>query len=311
MRVRGTGQAVVCPHCSSHLRVPAGAVDGTRLQSESGSGVLDRVASRSGVLRKSDSGTNVTAQPQTGRPSGKTVSKNLFVIVASYASAVTLAFLWMFFTSRTHQLESLPDVRTLSDGELQFAGFDAQLPPKHTLALKESRRFGDVRVTPLRVTREPILFEHYADKSQLPPQPTAPVLKLWLQFENMSERVSFPPYDMQLMCLRGFDKSDQVKANTFLARQDTPRSFDNIALNFDHPRDSEWNLQQQQVGPLAPGSRAVTFVASCEEVDALTADTTDVLWRVQIRKGINEKSRRGVTTLIDVVFSTGDIEDAG
>jgi hypothetical protein len=302
MRVRKASHAVVCPHCSSHLRVTELVEPGTALAIESGSGVLDRVASRSGVLRKG-SGSGTAKPAATTEP---TVSRKLFVLVASYASAITIALIWSLLSDKSHQLESLPDLRTLGDDELEFVGFETSLPSGHTLALNETRRFGDVLVTPLRVTREPIRFEHYENKTATRP-PTDQVLKLWLKFENVSSDVAFPPYDAALMSRRAQAEPESAgaKANTFLCRTDKPRTTENVLLNYEHQRDSEWNIAQQPTEPLPPGAALTTFVASAEQPPALNGD---LVWRIQFRKGINRSSRKGVTTLVDVGFSSTDIQ---
>ena len=192
MRVVHSGEPVVCPHCSVHLRVPPETQNGARLEPDSGSGVLDRLPGRSSVLR--ESGSSALTPGSTGRG----VSRLAFLLVASYASAVTLVVAWLLLTARAQRLESLPDVRPLGDGELLFVGYNTPLPEGHILQLGESRRFGDVRVTPLRVSAEPLEFRHY-ENPDATRDPTAPVLKLWLRLENLSDDTAFPPYDAALM----------------------------------------------------------------------------------------------------------------
>lgn len=310
MRVRRCGESVVCPHCDSHLRVPEDATEGLSLEVESGSGVLDRITSRSGILKSGDSvikSARLTEPDATDQP---TVSRKLFVLVASYASAVTIALAWLLMNQQSHSLESLPDVRTLADDELVFAALDAELPPGHTLRLGESQRFGDIRVTALRVTREPIEFEHFQNKELSPPPPTQPVLKLWLEFENVGTSAAFPAYDVALMSKRVADKEQRSfdRANTFLARADQPRTLESVSLNYHHLAASEWNLVEQRSEPLSPRTKYTTYVASNEnEVERLLKEPGELNWRVQIRKGVNRQSRRGVTTLVDIVFSTQDV----
>ena len=283
------------------------------LEVESGSGVLDRIASRSGTIKSGDSSIKAakTKAMKATKPNDQpTVSRNLFVLVASYASAVTIALIWLVMTQQSHSLESLPDVRTLADDELVFAGLDVELPAGHKLSLGESQRFGDIKVTPLRVTREPIQFEHFQNPELTPPAPTDPVLKLWLEFENVGSEIAFPPFDVALMTKRVADTTDPAndRANTFLARTDEARSLDSVSLNYFHLPGSEWNLAKQSSGPLSPGSKCVTYVAgNAEDLSRLLETPGTLNWRVQIRKGVNEESRRGVTTLVDVVFSTDDI----
>lgn len=101
-------------------------------------------------------------------------------------TAVCLGLLYFVATSRARQLESLPDVvPPQKNGEISrvLVPPDAALPPGHVLALGESRRFGDLLVTPLKVTREPLAFAHYRGEGKR--EPAGEVLKLWLKFENV------------------------------------------------------------------------------------------------------------------------------
>lgn len=90
---------------------------------------------------------------------GDAVPRKQFLMVASYASAVTLILIYVLFLRpvRTHQLESLPDLKPPVDasGEvgMKVAPPQINVAPGHVLRLGESRRFGNVRVTPLKVTR--------------------------------------------------------------------------------------------------------------------------------------------------------------
>lgn len=313
MRVRNTGEAVVCPHCGAHLEVLESTGDGDTLSVQSGSGVLDRLTGRSGPNLASRSGTTtapavVTTESKAANQSNG-VSKTLFMLVASYASAMTLVagYLLFFRGGDAHQLESLPDVRTLKKGEFQFAGFESKLPEGHVLKLGESRRFGDVKVTPVKVTREPIEFEHYSE--HFTREPTADVLKLWLEFENVSESATFPPYDVALMSDRAPDQREPslAKANSFLARANLKPTLRSVMLNFEHPLDDEFVLKGMTSRPLEPGASQTTFLACSEEgTEKAMNNPGDYVWRVQLRKGISE-SGKGVTTLVDVKFATSDI----
>ena len=92
------------------------------------------------------------------------VSRKLFVGAAGYAIALTLLLLGMLLTGRmslfrNHTLESLPDLRPLAPREFRKVPDGAKLPDGHVLRLGESRRFGDVVVTPVRLTKEPLQFQ--------------------------------------------------------------------------------------------------------------------------------------------------------
>ena len=78
------------------------------------------------------------------------------------------------------------------------------------------------------------------------------------------------------------------------------------------PPSWEWNLKGQNINQekkpqeLKPGESFETYVATNEQgIDDLKGD---LVWRLQIRKGYNPKSRRGVTTLIEVVFNSSQIQ---
>ena len=85
------------------------------------------------------------------------------LIVGSYASLLTIYAVYLTLFGRKHQLESLPDLKTVQQqgGRATVPRPENDLPPGHQLKLGQSQRFGDIRVTPLRVTRGPITFQHY------------------------------------------------------------------------------------------------------------------------------------------------------
>jgi len=233
-----------------------------------------------------------------------------------YAIAVTLLLILLAITGRislfssAHPLESLPDVRPLQPGEFQIIPPDAPLPPEHALKLNESRRFGDVILTPLKVTHEPVTFEHFQTHTPEPRMTSDAVLKLWLRFENVATNYAFLPYDTTLMSLRHpeFATDESTRANSGLNMSGTdaaPR-----ILNFLHPAGSNFLLTGQNVShPVKPGEAVEVFVASAElpETELTQSSWT---WRVQFRKGVHQPSGHGVTTVVDVAFDTSEIQMA-
>ncbi|HCO23061.1 MAG TPA: hypothetical protein DIT97_08380 [Gimesia maris] len=169
-------------------------------------------------------------------------------------------------------------------------------------------------VTPLRVTRGPIEFEHYTGDTSLTREPTGDVLKLHLKFENVSDDQTFEPLDQKLLLSRvsGKDSDAKLRANNFLSSLDQKQTDGNRILVYDMPPSWEWNLKGQNINQekkpqeLKPGESFETYVATNEQgIDDLKGD---LVWRLQIRKGYNPKSRRGVTTLIEVVFNSSQIQ---
>jgi hypothetical protein len=174
---------------------------------------------------------------------------------------------------------------------------DAPLPAGHVLSLGETRRFGDVLVTPLRVVREPLEFVHFRGTKTR--EPAGEVLKLWLRFENVSEDgTSFTPLDDNLLFYRAFGKTGELKANNFVAAAD--RSAGSLVPVFDQPIGSDWDLAGQNLGmTLAPGESVEMYIPSDIDPPAAAGPST---WRIHLRKGIASNGR-GVTTLIEVAVS--------
>ncbi|MCR9229848.1 MAG: hypothetical protein NXI29_02405 [bacterium] len=252
----------------------------------------------------------------------KTVSKRLFTLTLTYAIAATIMvamLLYAKYQGDPHQLESLPDLKPpIKNDEiaLQLVPENAELPPGHTLQLGgPGRRFGNVMVTPLRVTRGPLEFEHYTGDASRTREPTSSdVLKLYLKFENMSDDQTFEPLDQKLLLSRvpGKNPDSPMRANNFVSRVDQLHPDGERVLVYDMPPSWEWNIKGQNINQestpqkLEPGQSFETFVATNEAgIDSLTGE---LVWRLQIRKGYNPKSHRGVTTLIDVVFNSDQIQ---
>ncbi|MCA9007938.1 MAG: hypothetical protein KDA70_21895, partial [Planctomycetaceae bacterium] len=252
---------------------------------------------------------------------GKVVSKQLFTLTLTYAIAVTAMLamlLYAKYKGDPHQLESLPDLKPpIKNDEiaLQLIPENATLPAGHVLQLGgPGRRFGNVLVTPLRVTRGPLEFEHYTGDTSLTREPTGDVLKLYLKFENVSDDQTFEPLDQKLLLTRVAGKTDDAKmrANNFVSTLDQKQTDGNRVLVYDMPPSWEWNLKAQNINQekkpqeLKPGESFETYVATNEQgIDDLKGE---LVWRVQIRKGYNPESHRGVTTLIEVVFNSSQIQ---
>lgn len=249
------------------------------------------------------------------------VSRKLFVGVAGYAIALTLLFFGLLLTGRmslfeNHALESLPDLRPLAPNEFRRIPDGAQLPDGHVMRLRESRRFGDVVVTPVQVTKEPLQFQGFMSGVIEKKLTTKPVLKLWLTFENVADDYAFPPFDAGLMSSRTpADSQDAATiANSFLTIGiPSGDSATTRRLNFLHSMDSNFVIVGQESAKcLLPGESLTTFVAASEEEDGVDAEeSTPFVWRVQFRKGVNLSGGDGVTTLIDVRFSGTDIAASG
>ena len=236
----------------------------------------------------------------------------MLLVVWSYASAVTIVLVYLLFFIKAHPLESLPDIKvpTRKGGEVALTYYAPKndLAPGHVLRLGQSERFGSVKVTPVKVTRGSVKFEHGRQQGAEARSPTEPLLKLWLKFENVSRDQTFAPLDAVLMFKRKTKSfGETVYANNFLGAAADRKQGGTLLYVYDHPVYSEFVMADQKLDEqVAPGQSWLTYIPSEEEAVQLNGD---LVWRFHFRKGYHPKSRNGVTTLVDVEFSSQDITD--
>ncbi|MBW3540238.1 MAG: hypothetical protein KY476_08205 [Planctomycetes bacterium] len=271
------------------------------------------VESFTGAATAAPAGAVAPARRRGGEPM---VPRLWFLLACSYASAVTLALLYVAFLAPPHPLESLPDVVPKRDaaGNIQVSLYpiDVALPPGHVLSAAEDgerrQRFGNLEVEVLKVTRGPLEFTHYTGESNYQPQPTAPVLKLWLRLKNVSEDQTFAPLGQELVYKRGRGKRDKsFRANNFVCRLGDDGSRGDCVLVYDHLVSGEFDIKGQFINRgLKPGQEFETFIPTTEE--GLEDLQGELIWRVHLRKGLGP-SGWGVTTLVEVRFKSSDVID--
>ena len=240
-----------------------------------------------------------------------TFSKAMFVVLISYASAMTLGFGWLLYQMKAGGagggLEALPDPVPAKKTGFQWYPPRTAMTAGHTLEIGDSQRYGNIKVTVLKVTRGPIQFKHFSDNKQTRP-PTFPVLKLWLRFENVSEDQEIAPLDDQLLFRRSGTNYTQYKSSQFVCRADQrTKPNPKIVIAYDHVSGSGWDLANLLLDkPLAPRESREYYVPTVEQnLDELTGN---LVWRVHIRKGYSARGN-GVTTLFEVHFDSQDIHD--
>ncbi|MBM4076758.1 MAG: hypothetical protein FJ267_14110, partial [Planctomycetes bacterium] len=175
-----------------------------------GSNPLRIDSQKNGTPKESASATPKRTTTSTTVNSSKSLLANplLLIVVGTYASVVTILLIYQYLFSRQHALESLPDlVPPIQNGSVGWIGVkpEHEAAPGHKLVLGQSQRFGNIRVTPLKVTRSPLTFEHYLGEKSAAREPSQPVLKLWLKFENVSTNQSVAPLDRTLLFKRRYD----------------------------------------------------------------------------------------------------------
>lgn len=239
-----------------------------------------------------------------------TVSKAMFLVLISYASAMTLGFGWLLYQIKTGGgagLEALPDPVPSKKTGFEWYPPRTVMTAGHTLEIGDSQRFGNIKVTVLKVTRGPIHFRHFSNAKQTRP-PTFPVLKLWLRFENVSDDQEIAPLDDHLLFNRKGNNYTEYKSSQFVCRADQKnKSKPKIVIAYDHVSGSGWDLANLQLDkPLAPHESREYYVPTVEQnLDELTGD---LVWRVHFRKGYSARGN-GVTTLFEVHFDSDDIHD--
>lgn len=233
----------------------------------------------------------------------------LLLIVGSYASLLTIFLIYLTFFKRPNQLESLPDLMTVQQhgGRAIVPRPENHLPGGHQLRLGQTRQYGNIRVTPLRVTRGPLQF---TDSANTPPRErldSEPVLKLWLKFENASDSQTITPIDTNLMYFRRILNDRIASYNVIFKNAERTQRDSKFYYTFDRlTADSEWHIAGQLTNqPLKPRESLETFIPSEEKIDDLSGD---LIWRVHFRKGHGPTTGNGVTTLIDVRFNNRDIK---
>lgn len=236
----------------------------------------------------------------------------LLVALISYASAATVGLVYLYSLYRSpnpHSLESLPDVPPLEEHEVfRWTPVESPMPPGHTLRLGEARRFGNIVVEPLRVDRGPLTFSHYSGTGEHQRAGSAPVLKLWVRFTNVSQDQRIAPLDARLLFARK-GHGETTQANHLVFRRDVKDRNGPVVFAYDEPTTSEWDLAGQQLGRvLAPGESVETYLPTTEE--GLEGLTGELLWRMHFRKGYSPQGY-GVTTLVEVAFDSDAIVAEG
>jgi len=256
-----------------------------------------------------------TAQPAAASARQDMVPHSRFMLVVSYASAMTLVavyLLWQYLTPDLSNLESLPDVRPPKKKDTiayQLVPEGATMPAGHTLRLGETQKFGHIRVTPVRVTRGALQFEHHLGNEGVDPPVGPPVLKLWLKFENASSDQQIAPLDgLVFRRVEGAD-FDHQRSNNFLCRMSDKHGKGNRVLVWPLIETDVWNVRDQQASrELAPGETLETYIPTAADgLQAVLGGQEPLVWRVHIRKGYSPKLY-GVTTVFEVEFSEDDVQ---
>jgi hypothetical protein len=256
---------------------------------------LDSTTSAPVIASSSDD--DLVYEPIEGPPSWA------WVLLASYASALTLAFAWMFYTGRvrlrpepvriTASTDSRPDLGQ-RDEQSQLVLPLPPIPRDKITTLGQPLRLGDLELVPLGVRADQVTLRRLPLDSRPETRnggENALFLKILLR--NLSRTALFAPLDQEFVRERdhGFPDSCIVTGGD-----------DRITI-YPLARESEWTIAGQKFAELRPGGALETVVVS--QPDALGRTTKDMTWRLKLRTGV------AATEVVGVRFSDQDISKDG
>ena len=256
------------------------------------------------------------ASPTLTKPQpNKMVSRGSFILLANYASLVTvaalaLAYLVMTGGGGSDSLPNLPDVepqRVKNKGtgksEIGYGPAPINHPLNDTqlLAIGETKRYGHLEVTPLKVTRGKIEFVNASGGAAgLLPSPVD-VLKLHLRFKNLSKDSSIAP--LRSLAFKQIGTGSERKSNNVVydpARKNVPV--------LAYPLSKDEHIKGLDIETeLKPGESCDLFIpTNTDNLNNMLSKAKNVTWRVHFRKGYSPNNF-GVTTLIHVNFPKAEI----
>jgi hypothetical protein len=241
-------------------------------------------------LSTSSSADSVTAKRGPG-PQLAGRAKWLTVILASYASAVTLGLLWVLLTGRKIRdgsdapaprvadapadpgSRALPTRRVVRPGPIEEANL---------ATLGQTLTLSQLEATPVAVYAGPVMLERHApEPGNRPGGQNA--LKLVLRLRNVSTDSVLSPFDEAF--LRGRPGGE---ADCFIETQQ-----DGVVIAmFPLPVDSEWSIAGQKFADLKPGEELETIAVSVP--DAAFKTRGEMTWRLKLRTDLNHTDELAV-----------------
>ena len=213
-----------------------------------------------------------------------------FVLLLSYASAVTIGLAYVLWTGKSiwHKEESdfLPPVDERVDPG-QRAKFSRRVAPppliaaEHITTLGKPLTIGALEITPVAITSGPIVLKHMIGGNETKVE-GSDALKLRFKLRNMSKDLVFAPFDESFLREREAGVTD-----SFI---ELPQDA-NIEM-FPLAVTSEWAIVGQEFKELKPGETLDTQVVSSK--DALSRKAPEMTWRVRVRTGIDSTQYLGV-----------------
>ena len=218
------------------------------------------------------------------------------VLLASYASALTLALGWTLYQNRLAR-QTLPRndpptaqaVEVVGEGGRlgdlsRRVGLPEAIPDDHRLNLGESKQFDSLLVEPIAIERRDLVLERFnltGKTEQRDGGKRSVVLRVRIQ--NRSADQIFAPIDPAFVRNRADDA-----AETFLELQDGRKIYPGTLAV-----DSEWTLIGQSHAVLRPGeSREILFATDANVPSGV--ERLPGTWRIKLRTGVDSNALIGV-----------------
>ncbi|GAC1470916.1 MAG: hypothetical protein NVSMB9_16510 [Isosphaeraceae bacterium] len=220
------------------------------------------------------------------------------LILASYASAVTLGLIWVLWSGRRLREPAEPEFFPPSD-QRPDPGYRADharrlVPPQviaadHLTRLGKSVRLGQIEATPLSIRSGGVrLVRNFGGSESKAGGENALFLRIRLR--NLSTDLVLAPLDEAFL-------RERLRADpdSFI---ETTREGKTIAM-YPLAIESEWAIQGQEFRDLKPGDSTETWIVSAPE--ALMQVSTEMTWRIRLRTDINHTDDLGVLFRADEI----------
>ena len=214
------------------------------------------------------------------------------VLLMSYASAVTIALLWVLWShhraSDTVEAqspsasESPADSESISDQPRKSLARTA-IPASQVVGLGESVRLGLISVTPVSVSSGQVtLVRNFGARERRNGGKGA--LKLRLRIKNLSDDTVIAPLDVAFLRQR---PGDGPETEIETQNQDEP-----YILMYPLARESEWSIEGEDFRDLEPGGVYETTIVTAPGAVAKTSPA--MTWRLRLRTDLDHSEDIGV-----------------
>jgi hypothetical protein len=213
------------------------------------------------------------------------------VLLASYASAATLALLWWVILPRIFSKSAVdnfkPDappavVGTRRGDHSKQVEPAATIPADRITTLGKPLKVGSLEITPLDVNRTNVTLGR---KSLIGKSETRSggigALALRVRLKNTSNNTVFAPLDESFLRDR-----DDGRSESFVELDNGERVY-----LYPLPIESEWSIVGQAFPDLRPGEVKESKVISAAEFPASAPNST---WRIKVRTGVDKIETIGV-----------------